>query len=146
MKKQYFVKQLERIVEIDPVFLKAAGQMDTAECTLFEKLQVKYSTFEFLVKDLNKSSKKTYANLTYDRMAQFIKICLPEEERTAALATFKEKCNEATTKDGRYGYVKSWFLSEYKEQYNKSSFAKDSKKNTENNSTATNNTEQKEVV
>lgn len=139
MKKQYFVKLLERVVEVDPAFLKAAGQMDTEVCILFEKLQAKYPTFKFEVKDLNKSSKKTYANLTYDRMKQFIKICLPEEERAAALATFKIKCNEATTKDGRYGYVKSWFLSEYKEQYNKSSFAKESKKNSEND------TELKEV-
>lgn len=125
MKKQYFVKQLEGIVEIDPAFLKAAGQMDTDECILFEKLQAKYPTFKFVVKDLNKSSKKTYSNLTYDRMKDFINTCLPESERESAFAELKKAKNESKAKDGRYAYVKSWFLSEYKEQYNKSSFAKE---------------------
>lgn len=128
MKKQYFVKQLDGIVEIDPAFLKAAGQMDTDECVLFEKLQAKYPAFKFVVKDLNKSNKKTYSNLTYGRMTDFINTCLPECERKNALAELKKAKNESKAKDGRYGYVKSWFLSEYKEQYNKSSFAKETEK------------------
>ena len=128
MKKFYFVKHLEGIVEIDPEFLKAAGQMDTDECILFEKLQAKYPTFKFVVKDLNKSNKKTYPNLTYERMVNFISTCLPEAERASALAELKKVKNESMSKDGRYGYVKSWFLSEYKEQYNKSSFAKETER------------------
>ena len=43
MKKQYFVEQLECVVYVDPAFVKAAGQIDTDECVLFEKLREKYA-------------------------------------------------------------------------------------------------------
>ena len=132
MKKQYFVDQLEGVVYVDPAFLKAAGQIDTDECNLFETLRKKYPAFKFAKKDLNKSNKRTYSNLTFERMEHFIKICVPEAERKTALDEFKKVCAESTTKDGPYGYVKSWFLKEYKNEYNKSSFAKDEKKNTNN--------------
>ena len=75
-------------------------------------------------------------------MKAFINICLPENERKGALAELEQKCAESTAKDGRYGYVKSWFLSQYKAQYNKSSFAKEKKEST---STSAFDAEQKEV-
>ena len=69
MKKQYFVNQLEGVIYVDPAFLKAAGQIDTDECALFETLRNKYPEFKFQKKDLNKSTKRTYSNLTYDLSA-----------------------------------------------------------------------------
>ena len=130
MKKQYFVDQLEGVVYVDPAFLKAAGQIDTEECVLFEKLRKKYPDFKFVKENLNKSTKRTYNNLSYDRMRDFIKICLPDNESKQALAEFNQVYAVSKTKDGRYAYVKSWFLSKYKAQYNKSSFAKVDKSET----------------
>lgn len=136
MKKQYFVKQLDGIVEIDREFLKAAGQIDTDECALFERLRNKYPAYKFIVTDLNKSNKITYPNLTYDRMEQFIKTCLPKTESVSALAEFKKIKTEADSKDAPYSYVKSWFLSKYKKQYNKTSFAQEDKKKETEKTTA----------
>ena len=130
MKKQYFVDQLEGVVYVDPAFLRAAGQIDTDECVLFEKLREKYPKFKFEKKDLNKSTKRTYNNLSYERMEAFINVCLPKNERKEAFEEFNQVCAVSKTKDGRYAYVKSWFLSKYKAQYNKSSFAEDDKNNT----------------
>ena len=130
MKKQYFVDQLEGVVYVDPAFLKAAGQIDTDACTLFEKLRNKYPDFKFVKENLNKSTKRTYNNLSYDRMRDFIKICLPENESKQVLEEFNQVYAISKTKDGRYAYVKSWFLSKYKAQYNKSSFAKVDKSET----------------
>lgn len=143
MKKLYFIAQLEKTVYVDPVFLNAAGQIDTDECTLFETLKNKYPEFKFVKKDLNKSTKRTYSNLTYDRMKAFINTCLPEDARKDALAKFEQICDESTSKDGRYGYVKSWFLSQYKAQYNKSSFAKEKNESTH---TASTEAEEKEAA
>lgn len=125
MKKQYFVEQLEGIVYIDPAFLAAAGQIHTEECSLFETLKQKYPTFKFEKKDLNKSNKTTYVKLTYARMMRFIETNIHDEaERNKALVELKQRQIEAEGRPGQYAYVKSWFLSKYKDEYNKSSFAK----------------------
>ncbi|MBE6923873.1 MAG: hypothetical protein E7466_01365 [Ruminococcaceae bacterium] len=146
MKKQYFVEQLEGIVYVDPAFLVAAGQIHTEECSLFETLKRKYPTFKFEKKNLNKSNKTTYFKLTYARMKRFIETNIHDEaEIKKALAELKQKRLEAEGRPGQYAYVKSWFLSEYKDEYNKSSFAKEKKEDKDENTlTQTENATQKE--
>lgn len=142
MKKQYFVEQLECVVYVDPAFVKAAGQIDTDECVLFEKLREKYPAFKFVKKDLNKSNKTTYGKLTYARMAKFIETNIHDTERKEqALKELAKRKLEADGRSGSYAYVKSWFLSEFKEEYNNSSFVKADKNTSgaENNSTGPNN-------
>lgn len=125
MKRQYFVEQLEGIVYVDPAFLVAAGQIHTEECSLFETLKKKYPTFNFEKKDLNKSNKTTYSRLTYNRMKRFIETNIHDDDaRKKGLEELAKKRIEAEGRSGQYAYVKSWFLSEYKDEYNKSSFAK----------------------
>lgn len=137
MKKQYFVEQLEGIVYVDPAFLVAAGQIHTEECSLFETLKQKYPEFTFEKKDLNKSNKTTYPKLTYARMKRFIETNIHDEtERNKALAELKKKRLEAEGRPGQYAYVKSWFLSEYKDEYNKSSFSKEKKEDKDENTPA----------
>ena len=138
MKKQYFVEQLECVVYVDPAFVKAAGLIDTDECVLFEKLREKYPAFKFVKKDLNKSNKTTYGKLTYARMAKFIETNIHDKERKEqALKELAKRKLEADGRSGSYAYVKSWFLSEFKEEYNNSSFVKADKNTSEaeNNST-----------
>ena len=120
MKKQYFVEQLEGVVYVDPMFVIAAGQIDTDECSLFEKLREKYPTFNFIKKDLNKSNKTTYGKLTYARMKKFIETNVHDTKRKEeALKELAKKQLEADGRSGSYAYVKSWFLSEFKDEYNK---------------------------
>ena len=126
MKKQYFVEQLEGIVYVDPAFLVAAGQIHTEECSLFETLKQKYPTFTFVKKYLNQSNKTTYSKLTYARMKRFIETNIHDAAaRKKGLEELAMKRIEAEGRPGQYAYVKSWFLSEYKDKYNKSSFAKE---------------------
>ena len=134
MKKQYFVEQLEGVVYVDPAFLVAAGQIHTEECSLFETLKQKYPKFKFVKKQLNQSNKTTYSKLTYARMKRFIETNIRDEaERKNALAELEKKQIEAEGRPGQYAYVKSWFLSEYKDKYNKSSFAKEKKEDKDEN-------------
>ena len=130
MKKQYFVDQLEGVVYVDPAFLKAAGQIDTAECTLFETLRKKYPEFRFEKKELNKSSKQTYGGLSIRVMQAFIIQYedTPEKVNEALKALNKKKA-EGLLKGATYGVVKSWFLDKYGKVYNNSELAqKDSKR------------------
>ena len=137
MKKQYFVEQLEGIVYVDPDFLAAAGQIHTEECSLFETLKQKYPKFKFVKKHLNQSNKTTYSKLTYARMKRFIETNIHDTAaRKKALEELAEKRIEAEGRSGQYAYVKSWFLSEYKDEYNKSSFSKEKKEDKDENTPA----------
>ena len=51
------------------------------------------------------------------------------KRKEEALKELAKKQLEADGRSGSYAYVKSWFLSEFKDEYNKSSFTKIDKNN-----------------
>ena len=130
MKKQYVIDMVNEKVYVDPAFVKSAGQLDASEFTTFLNLKKTLPGFSFEVKNLNESSKTTYSDLTYDTMEAFINFHELENNRKAAIEDFKKIRAESIFKKAPYSYVKSWFLSKYKDDYKKSSFAmkKESKK------------------
>lgn len=130
MKKQYVIDMVNEKVYVDPAFVKSAGQLDASEFTTFMNLKKTLPAFSFEVKNLNESSKTTYNDLTYDTMEAFINFHEPENKRKAAIEDFKKIRAESIFKKAPYSFVKSWFLSKYKDAYKKSSFAmkKESKK------------------
>lgn len=123
MKKQYVVARLERVVYVDPKFVEKAGQLDTEESILYDRLMEKYPSFKFEEKKLNESSKNTYKGLNYDVMKAFIMFYEEGEEQKKMLDEFERVRDESVFKKAPPIYVRSWFLSKYKEPYNKSSFA-----------------------
>lgn len=123
MKKQYVVARLERVVYVDPKFVEKAGQLDTEESVLYDRLMEKYPSFKFEEKKLNESSKNTYKGLNYDVMKAFIKFYEEGENQQKMLDEFDNVLAESVFKKAPPIYVRSWFLSKYKEPYNKSSFA-----------------------
>lgn len=122
MKKQYFVNLLNNTVYVDTRFVKAAGQLDTEEWKLFGRLKREYSEYDFVVQDLNKSNKNTYRNLTFKRMEDYFNT-LPDGQKQSALAEYEKRKLEAQCRNGAYSYVKSWFIHNFGDDYNKSSFA-----------------------
>ena len=130
MKKQYVIDMVNEKVYVDPTFVKSAGHLDAPEFATFMDLKKKLPGFDFVVKNLNESSKTTYNDLTYDTMEAFINFYEPENKRKAAIEEFKKTRAESIFKKAPYSFVKSWFLSKYKDAYKKSSFAteKESKK------------------
>ena len=127
MKKQYFVDMVEEKVYVDPMFIKKAGQFGTAEFNKFMELRTALSGFKFEEKNLNVSNKNVYSELTYEVMEAFINFYEPNEKRAAVLAVFRQIRAESVFKKAPYSFVKSWFLSKYKTEYNKSSFAEERK-------------------
>lgn len=130
MKKQYVIDMVNEKVYVDPVFVKNAGQLGATEFSIFMDLKKTLIGFSFEVKNLNESSKTTYSDLTYDTMEAFINFHEPTDKRNAAIADFKQIRAESIFKKAPYSFVKSWFLSKYKDAYKKSNFAmkKESKK------------------
>ena len=127
MKKQYFVDMVNEKVYVDPVFVKKAGQFGAAEFDKFMELRTALPAFKFEEKNLNVSSKNVYSELTYDVMEAFINFYEPTEKRAAVLAVFRSIRAESVFKKAPYSFVKSWFLNNYKDEYNKSSFAEERK-------------------
>ena len=123
MKKQYVVARLERVVYVDPKFVEKAGQLDTEESILYDRLMEKYPSFKFEEKKLNESSKNTYKGLNYDVMKAFIMFHEEGENQKKMLDEFDNVLAESVFKKAPPIYVRSWFLSKYKDPYNKSSFA-----------------------
>ena len=123
MKKQYFVDMVNEKVYVDPVFVKKAGQFGAAEFDKFMELRTALPAFKFEEKNLNVSSKNVYSELTYEVMEAFINFHVEENRRKKVIDEFKAVRAEAVFKKAPYSFVKSWFLSKYKTEYNKSSFA-----------------------
>ena len=125
MKKQYFVNLIERVVEVDKKFIEKAGQLDTEENALYDRLLEKYPSFKFEVKDLNKSNKQTYKGLRIEVMQAFI---IQHEETpekyNPQLKELNKAIAEGLVKDAKYGVAKSWFVENYGKAYNSSTLSK----------------------
>lgn len=125
MKKQYFVNLIERVVEVDKKFVEKAGQLDTEENALYDRLLEKYPSFKFEVKDLNKSNKQTYKGLRIEVMQAFI---IQHEETpekyNPQLKELNKAIAEGLVKDAKYGVAKSWFVENYGKAYNGSTLSK----------------------
>ena len=127
MKKQYFVNLIDGVVYVDPMFVKKAGQFGTVEFDKYMELKRALPDYTFEVKNLNVSNKNVYSELTYEVMEAFINFYEPTENRAAVLAVFRKIRAESVFKKAPYSFVKSWFLNNYKDEYNKSSFAEERK-------------------
>ena len=123
MKKQYVIDLVNEMVCVDKEFVKKAGRLGTPEFETFMELKRTLPNFAFEVKNLNVSNKNVYSELTYEVMEAFINFHVEENCRKKVIDEFKAVRAEAVFKKPPYSFVKSWFLSKYKTEYNKSSFA-----------------------
>ena len=125
MKQNYFVARLERVVYVDPMFVKMAGQLDTEESKLFDRLLEKYPTFKFEEKKLNETNKQNYKGLRIEVMQAFI---IQHEETpekyNPQLKELNKAMAEGLVKGAKYSAAKSWFLKHYGEVFNGSALSK----------------------
>lgn len=123
MKKHYVIDIEKEKVYVAPKFAEKAGQLGTPEFTKYMELKVTLPGFIFEIRKLNESSKNTYKGLSYDVMKAFIMFYEEGENQKKMLDEFNRVLDESVFKKAPSIYVRSWFLSKYKDAYNKSSFA-----------------------
>lgn len=123
--KKHVIDIVNGKVYVDPTFVKKASKLGSAEFNEFMELKATLPGFIFEEKKLN-AEKNTYKGLKIEVMEAFILFYEEGESQTKALAEFRKVVAEGTLKENKSSFVKSWFLSKYKEPYNKSSFAQKS--------------------
>ena len=123
MKKHYVIDIEKEKVSVAPKFAEKAGQLGTPEFTKYMELKATLPGFIFEIKKLYESSKNTYKGLNYDVMKAFIMFYEEGENQKKMLDEFDNVLAESVFKKAPPIYVRSWFLSKYKDPYNKSSFA-----------------------
>ena len=120
--KKYEIDMMNGKVYIDPAFATKAGQLGSPEFAKFMELKTSLPGFTFEEKKLN-ADKNTYKGLKIEVMEAFIMFYEKGEQKEAALREFYSVVAEGDLKGRKSPFVKSWFISKYKEPYNKSSFA-----------------------
>lgn len=115
---QYEIDYINAKIILTKKFAKAAGILNTPEYATLMQLRHDNPDFTFELREIKKKEgKKSYRNLTYDRMEEYI--IVREGKDSQALKDFYQVKKLSTVQAGPYAYVKSWFLEKYKDEFKK---------------------------
>ena len=113
---QYEIDFINAKIILTKKFAKAASILNTPEYTTLMQMRRENPDFTIELREIKKKEgKKSYRNLTYDHMEDYI---ITREGKDSA--TYKEYLNVkklAQIQAGPYAYVKSWFLKKYKDEF-----------------------------
>lgn len=98
-------------------FYKAASiSVNSPEYKTLIQLRNDNPDFAFELREIKKKDgKKTYRNLTYDNMRNYI--IVREGENSSILKEFDKTVKLSQSHAGSYAYVKTWFLNKYKDEF-----------------------------
>ena len=115
---QYEIDFINAKIILTKKFAKAASILNTPEYTTLMQMRRENPDFTIELREIKKKEgKKSYRNLTYEHMEDYI---ITREGKDSA--TYKEYLNVkklAQIQAGSYAYVKSWFLKKYKDEFEK---------------------------
>ena len=98
-------------------FYKAASILNSSEYNIMIQLRTQNPGFEIVLKEIKKKEgKKSYRNLTYANMREYI--ITREGEKSETVAEFDRVMALSKIQAGPYAYVKTWFLKKYGEEFN----------------------------
>ena len=99
-------------------FLKAASIVGSKEYTLLTQLRKDYQDFPIVQREIKKKQgKKTYGNLTYKVMKEFIEAQEDEANLPFVLTEFQRIQELSKAYNASYAFVKKWFLTRYGEVF-----------------------------
>ena len=97
-------------------FYKAASILNSPEYKTMLQLRAENPGFEIAIKEIKKKEgKKSYRNLTYANMREYI--ITREGEKSETVAEFDRVLALSKVQAGPYAYVKTWFLNNYGEEF-----------------------------
>lgn len=109
--KGFTIDHLKKEIIVTKAFLARASQLDTQEFDTVQNLMMILSGYKFVKRDSIKKNpnKKTYRNLTYKNMEEYIKLM----DGSSALQEFEKVKKASSIVPSPYAYVKKWFLKNY---------------------------------
>ena len=110
--KNYEVDFIESKIIVSKKFYQAAKTLNTPEYKTLVQLRTENPGFAVELRTIQKKEgKKSYRNLTYKNMEEYI-ITL-EGEESENLKEFNNVLKLSKVQAGPYAYVKTWFLKKY---------------------------------
>ena len=110
--QQYEVDFINSKIILTKKFYKAATTLNSPEYTTLMQLRRDNPGFAIELREIKKKEgKKSYRNLTYKNMEEYIITLEGEESET--LKEFTNVLKLSKVQAGPYAYVKTWFLKKY---------------------------------
>ena len=116
-KNGYEINYIENTITVTKSFLKEAGTIGSPAYIELARVRKDLPDFQIVQREITKKQgKKTYGKLTYKVMEDFIAV-QEEGNAPAVLAEFQRVQQLSKIQAGSYAYVKTWFLTRYKEVF-----------------------------
>ena len=114
--KNYEVDFIESKIIVSKKFYQAAKTINTNEYKTLVQLRTENPGFAIELRTIQKKEgKKSYRNLTYGNMREYI--ITREGEKSESLKEFEKVLNLSKVQAGQYAYVKTWFLKKYADAF-----------------------------
>ena len=115
---RYEINHIEGKVILTKQFAKSASILNTPEYMTLLELRRNHPDYTFELREIRKKEgKKSYRNLTYEHMEDYI--ITREGKDSEAHKEFKKIKALSQVQAGPYAYVKSWFLKKYEAVFKK---------------------------
>lgn len=125
------IDRQSKVILVSRSTLIAAGQFGTPEFHQMMEMRQKFPGYEFKEQKIERNpDKRTYGNLTYKVMGDFIENHETDENVKAALKEYEAVKAISKTQRAAYAYVKKWFLDKYGEEFKEFQKKMDEKKRT----------------
>ena len=116
-KTGYEINYIENTITVTKSFLKEAGTIGSPAYIELARVRKDLPDFQIVQREITKKQgKKSYGKLTYTVMEDFIAV-QEEGNAPAVLAEFQRVQQLSKVQAGSYAYVKTWFLTRYKEVF-----------------------------
>ena len=113
----YEINHGEKTIIVTKKFLKEAGIIGSDAYNDLARVRKDLPDFQIIPREIKeKKGKRTYGDLTYDRMKDFI-MDYEGENSFAVLAEYERVKQLSKAHSGPYAYVKKWFLNRYKDEF-----------------------------
>ena len=114
----YHIDHINAKVILSKKFAKSASILNTPEYLTLLELRRNHPDYTFELREISKKEgKKSYRNLTYERMEDYI--INREGKDSDVHKEFVKVKKLAQVQAGPYAYVKSWFLKKYEAVFKK---------------------------
>lgn len=108
----YKIDHISQTITLTKKFAKSAGIINNPEYILFKQLRSDYPDYTICEREIaKKAGKKSYANLTYEVMKEYILIT--EGEGSENVRNLETVITISKGQAGHYAYVKTWFLKKF---------------------------------